>query len=812
MSQLTPADRNLPAAAEGPERLPVLRSSLTPGSDSRGEGIPLRDYVEALRRYVWLVAAAVLVSVGLAAYRLNQELPRYAASSSVRLVERNLKMAGDLSSTGGEQVGNAGWYTDPMLSQIQVLKSRAVAGEAVDSLGYRLCPDRPDFPYVALGQVKVSSAARDGDTLRLVFGGREVTARSGAQEVKAAYGQPFDVAGVRMTVAQKPGDMADARFTIIPRDDAVMALLGGIDARPREMTDMLDVVYTAYDPHLAQRVVDAVAGAFQRQNTEAAQEKSRRRRLFIQEQLKSTDSLLVSAQYQLSAFRKSVQAFSPREKFKAAEEDLSEFRVRREDLALEKGIYDRMYQELSRDRGREGAEEIAALAASPQVASNGGIVRLYDQLIRYQTLRDSVTTGQWSRSATNPDVQRLDSLMSTSKSRLLRAVESRGIALAAQIDVLDRLMASDAERIRELPDAEAEEGRLGREVETLQTLVDDLLRERQKARIDEAVEQGTVEIVDQALLPMGPIGRGTKRRILFALLVGLMIGGGGALVLDRMNTALQRREDVETYLHVPTLGIIPRVVPAGEAAGKKKLKIPGVSLSRRRPAAGEGLLTAADLHSPASQAYRKLRTHLIFTGAGAQVKTLMVTSPAASEGKSTVSSNLAVTFAQQHLRVALVDGDLRRSRLHHLFGVERVPGLTEVLSGQAALEDVFRPSGIEGLTLVPAGTLVPNVSELLGSGGMRAALARLGELFDIVIVDTPPVLAAADAEILGGQADAALLVVRAGSTERQSAQYAVQQMRAIGVRLVGAVLNDPDEKLAAYGRYAYYYDYYTEKV
>jgi succinoglycan biosynthesis transport protein ExoP len=340
--------------------------------------------------------------------------------------------------------------------------------------------------------------------------------------------------------------------------------------------------------------------------------------------------------------------------------------------------------------------------------------------------------------------------------------------------------------------------------------VDDLLREQQKARIDQAVEAGQVEIVDPAL-PGGPMGRGGKKRMLFALLVGLMIGGGGALVLDRMNTTIFKREELEGLLHLPTLAIIPRI--AGDAErkrGRKRLKVPGTALVRRQLSPSDGLITVNDLHSAGSQAYRKLRTHLIFSTAGEGLRTLLVTSPAASEGKSTVCANLAVTFAQQHLRVLLVDGDLRRSRIHHIFRTERVPGLTEVLTGHATLEEAVRPTEVEGLFVLPGGVLVPHASELLGGATMHALLAELSQRYDLVVVDTPPVMAAADAEILGVQTDAVLMVVRAGQTERQAAQYAVQQMRAIGARVIGAVLNDPDEKVPGYGRYGYYYDYYSE--
>ncbi|HLM66131.1 MAG TPA: polysaccharide biosynthesis tyrosine autokinase, partial [Longimicrobium sp.] len=385
---------------------------------------------------------------------------------------------------------------------------------------------------------------------------------------------------------------------------------------------------------------------------------------------------------------------------------------------------------------------------------------------------------------------------------------------AAQISVLDEVMAADAASITGLPDAEAEEMRLSREVETLQKLVDDLRRDHQEARIDEAVEAGQVEIMDWASAPGSPVGTGARRRLLFALLVGLMIGGGGALVLDRLNTALVRREDAEAALQTTVIAVIPRMgeplTPTDRLGRLRKRLLPGMAARPGPGAEAQALVTVSDQHSAGSQAYRKLRTHLIFSQGGHPPRTLLITSPAASEGKTTVSANLATTFAQQGLRVVLVDADMRRPRMHGVFGLSRTPGLTEVLQNEAPLEEGLRETSVEGLHVLGAGRLVAAVSELLGGAAMGRLLRELNGRYDVVVVDTPPVLAAADAEILAAQADAVLLVIRAGQTERQSAHYAIQQLRAVGARIVGAVLNDPDQKIAGYGKYAYYYDYYAD--
>jgi tyrosine-protein kinase Etk/Wzc len=810
VSDLTPSSHQaLVPELSPPSGGPVLRTSLTPQADQTEEGVPLGEYLSAFRRYWWLVAGAAVIAAGLAVWRMSRELPVYQATASVRLRDPSLKMSGELASGGAANDQLSGYYTDPVLSQIQVLRSRAVAGMVVDTLGLRLRPGNPDFPYSTLAGARVTADARAGDTLSLAFGAAEVTGRLGRVRAHAPYGVPLQLPGVALTFTARP-EVPSARFAVVSRDEAVEDLLGRVAAKQRELTNFIDISYTAYDPRLAAAVANAMADAFQEMNATSAQQASRRRALFIAEQLHSTDSLLMAAQNQLSDFRKNVNAFSPQEKFQTTQEGMANLRLHRQELAQEKAVYDGMERAMQQG-GAQGSEQMSALAAMPQVSANSGLSDIYRQMLRYQTVRDSLTTGPWSRASTNPDVQRLDSLIGTTRRQLQGAVSARSTALAAQMSVIDGVMSSDAASVQQLPDAEAEQQRLGRQVETLQRLADDLLREQQKARIDQAVEAGQVELVDPAQVPGGPISQGGRKRVLFALLVGLMIGCGGALLLDRLNTALMRRDEVEGLLHLPVLAIVPRISP--ESGSRKKLKLPAMAttaLARRAPNPAGALITVTDLHSAGSQAYRKLRTHLIFSTGGDPLRTLMVTSPGASEGKSTVCANLAVTFAQQHMRVLLVDCDMRRSRLHTLFGAERIPGLTEVLARQGTLEEAIRPTQVEGLHILPAGTLVPNISELLGGAGMRAVMAELSSRYDLVVVDTPPVLAAADAEILGVQTDAVLLVVRAGQTDRQPAQYAVQQLRAIGARVVGAVLNDPEEKVADYGRYTYYYDYYSE--
>jgi capsular exopolysaccharide synthesis family protein len=292
-----------------------------------------------------------------------------------------------------------------------------------------------------------------------------------------------------------------------------------------------------------------------------------------------------------------------------------------------------------------------------------------------------------------------------------------------------------------------------------------------------------------------------------------MFGFGAAVVADSLDASIRRRSDIEKLLGVPSLAVIPRLPSTNGMRHGVARALPRMKSST--PAApsrpDEDLVIVREARSPAAEAIRTLRTNLMFSQAVQSMQTLVVTSASPSEGKTTTASNLAVAFAQQGMRVLLLDCDLRRARLHRIFGVSREPGLTEFVLGFSDEEAVTRATSVPGLYVIPSGKLPPNPAELLGGESMRRALTALTEGYDLIIVDTPPLLAAADAAILATLSDGVLLVLRAGSTENAAAQQSMQQLGAVGARVIGAVLNDPDAQVPKYGAY-YSYEYSSAEV
>lgn len=211
------------------------------------------------------------------------------------------------------------------------------------------------------------------------------------------------------------------------------------------------------------------------------------------------------------------------------------------------------------------------------------------------------------------------------------------------------------------------------------------------------------------------------------------------------------------------------------------------------------LITLTDPRSPGAEAYRALRTNLMFSSLDHPLGTLLVTSAAPEEGKSTTLANLAVTLAQGGRSTILVDCDLRRPRQHEIFGLPAAPGLSNAILDKVEAPDLL-PTGVEGLSLLPAGDLPPSPADLLGSRRMEALIANLKSRADLVLFDAPPIVAVTDAALLASKLDGVLLVVSAGHTRREHAQRAKALLEKIHVRIVGTVLTNAavDKSLTSY--------------
>lgn len=774
--------------------LPGGSGALRP--DPEAEGSTFGEYAGALKRYYWVVLLTTAVGLALAVYKVMTTEQLFGSQASVEIGSEGAAaptggLAGIAASLGG---GGAGGVS----TDVEIIRSRMILGQVVDSLGLRLAREVPDLwrvEYHPVGIVDGVRIAPDATTalLELAFEDRGVRVSSGGREASAAYGAPVEIGGVRFTVPSRPGGTDQLTLQVIPHKSAVDRLLENVVVYPRDNVNIVDIVVTGYDPVVTERIANVTAELYHRYSSRKSRVQAERRREFVEEQLRTGETLLQDAQNRLTAHRQREGLYSARAEAMTGQVQRGEVELKRAELNADLQIYKSLLAQAQSTR-RESADVIRTIVSNPEMSANPTVLAIYDRLTKYESLRDSITTGPYRVSASNPDLARTDSLIALNRSALIEATRNHVEWLEARVRGMDQITQRSDSSISRLAGAEPEETRLMLEVESYGEAVKTLREKYYTAGIAEAAGEDKVAFLDRAL-PGEPAGSGPVRSLVFGLIFGVMVGAGGAVALDGLNRSVRKRGELERVLHVPELAVIP---PARSLGGAKRLRLPGIAAGGRAlPAAARPeLLAATQVYSSGAEAYRTLRTNLIFAQAGQGLRSIVVTSPSGSEGKTTTAANVAVAFAQQGMRVLLVDCDFYRARLHQVFGVSNSPGLADLLLGSAAVEQVVRPTTVERVSVIPAGPLPPvNPTDLLGGDVMRSLLASLAGDFDLVVLDTPPVLTNANAPILATQTDGVVLVVRAGQTDRDTAREAMQQLATVGARVLGTVLNDPDATL-----------------
>lgn len=400
----------------------------------------------------------------------------------------------------------------------------------------------------------------------------------------------------------------------------------------------------------------------------------------------------------------------------------------------------------------------------------------------------------------HPQVQQQTSKVEQLLRELAREVE---VALSAatlrlsetesdEKKVLTELATLKAEGLK-LSRLEIEFNKLKRDADSLQKQYNLLLNREKETGMAYRLSQSYLKVLDYARLPKVPVSPRKRVALLLALLGGLGLGVGLAFILDAIDRSLKTPEEVEAHLRLPLLGLLP------EVAGS----------SRTRAAAD--LYVAEHPRSPVAEAWRTVRTNLLFSSADRPLTTILLTSSVAREGKTLCSISLGTVLAQAGQRTLLVDCDLRRPRLGKALGLRDAVGLTSVLVGDAQLEDAIRETPVEGLSILPAGPSPPNPAELLASASFRKLLAKLRTDYDRVILDSPPAVPVTDPAILATLVDGVILVVRHATTHRELARRAVTQLADVNAHLLGIVLNQVAANHKGYrAYYGHYGDYHSD--
>ncbi|MGD8289886.1 MAG: polysaccharide biosynthesis tyrosine autokinase [Gemmatimonadota bacterium] len=796
-----PSDRDQLGATGSPRGTPGIGHPVDPrrisgGSTGSDPGVTdLFQVIRSLKRHAMLVIGTTLIGIVAAVVWIMLEVPQYRATAVVRVGEAREELTRGIEV----QTRDDERFVNPFLSTIQLLTSRSILGEVVDTAGLRLELDYRGFDAALLRSVQVVGDP-PVDALELEFELDGFTVRAGEQEVHAEYGRPVRVGGVSFVVEAQPTQRR-ATWKVVPREKAIDELLEDLRVSPRDQTNVVDVSFVHPSPLTAQTVVNTLVRAYQDFEAQLAQKSASRRRIFLQEQVEETDLRLAEAQQALAAFQTRAGSYNAGDELAARQQNRLSLQIRASELDAERqmlgGLLDRLDGAPTEE---ERSEVLRTLVASPGIAENTVVAQMYDRLMRSRTVLDSLTLGGVGAAGSSPEVRRQRELIASAERELTSAIRSHFASLEARSAALEEIAQRTDAALAAIPSQLAQGARLSQVVTTYQNLSDQLREEYQRARMAEAVSVGESDIIDLASLPYEPAPRLLVVKIGLGFFLGLTLGGFGAVGIEYGRRTVRNKQELEQMLRLPVLAVIPE---SGDPRSD------GQS-SERSLGSGEG--DGPTDTSPTSlkkaysgEAFRMLCTHLLFAGWAEEMRTISITSTVPQEGKTLVATNLAVAMANEGMKVLLVDADVWRGRVHDVLGLPPSPGIGEVLRGDASANDCVRKTAVQGLSILPRGESGASPSLLRRKGALREVFEGLDRGFDVVLVDGPPVLAAGSAPALGAVTDGVLLLVRAGRTDRESVEEALRELSGVRAHVFGAILNDPEDvSKTDHARYRYY--------
>lgn len=603
-----------------------------------------------------------------------------------------------------------------------------------------------------------------------------------------------------------------------------------LSVRQVRNSDLIRISVDHTNPKVAAAMANAVANSFIQLDQQAQRVRATETRQFLAEELALADDRLRASEDALVEFKNQRGNVSLAEETTLNIRKLADLQAQRVDIRLQQ----------SEIRARVAATR-AGLASQAKIsptqwAPSPVIATLQNQLatleIELSGLRKVFTPRHPAivntEAKINETKRQLDAELARSLQpgqygvdpvyqQLIQQVQQDEVTLAANAARLKALAAGVGgyeSRVQEVPSRETELARFTRsatEAEQIRALISARFQE---ARIIEGSIGSAITMVEVANVPQVPVRPKPGAYALLGASVGLMLGVIAAFVAEQLDETVRSAEEVERMLGAPVLGAIPLLPRNGDGARAWRGGLP-VPMAAETNNDGQDNIhprRSSGWGAPqwqATEAYRDLWAQLSFTVPQFRRKCLVVTSALPGEGKSTVVANLALAFARAACRVWLVDADLRNPTLARLFPETHTSGLTGFLSGRGQVKDIVRPTTAESnLAVVAGGPPVVNSTELLSSQQWTHLVEQARAAADVVLIDTPPALPVADAEVVGSQADGALLVVRLGKTDRRSLTQAHQRLQRAGVEVAGAIVNFVPATDWPVNTMLYYYRYW----
>jgi len=642
-------------------------------------------------------------------------------------------------------------------------------------------------------------------------------------ETQAAIIRSFPV---MEQVAKRLGDLPEGMSAeTVKESKSYVGVISALTARVRTnrvaSTTIIEITASTSNSRKAKDLANTVAEVYRQYQGRIRNARIIEARQFIEQQLKELEGRVRKAEEAVWAFREANRVIAPGAESTVLLSLFTQIRGEIEKTRQQRTELELAATRLARSDGTSGSGD-RVYVDSP----NPAILRLQASLAELLLERNNLALEVTDK---HPRLQAINDRIREVRSEMLREVTAQIALLRSREEILNRQIGELYQKNREVPTIELSLQRLQREAKVNDDLLALLKTRHQEALIKEAEKIEEVTVVRPAVEPSMPVGGETFNTVVVGALIGLLLGLVLAFVQETLDTSIGTIEDVEDYLGVPVLGVIPHI-DSREIMDRIIEQRPALASMDPETLSRHALLVSHfDPKSPVAEAFRSLRTRLQFATMEQPGKLFLLTSPSLQEGKTTTIVNLAIALSQAGQKTLLVGANLRRPSIHKFFGIDRDPGLTDVLlgnqrwqdcvrtvadilMGRFEMEDIMVAPGLDNLHILESGPIPPNPSELLSTPQMAEFLRQVRQRYDIVLFDAPPVLPVTDAAIIASQVDGVILVYQAGKVGRLALKRAKIQLESAKAKVWGIVLNDLGAEMAGYAPYtAYYTHYYGEE-
>ena len=749
-----------------------LRDIIPPKSygASQTEPAHLREYLSVVLKRKWLILSLVVVVTSLVSIQMYRLPSIYEATTTILIQPKQSIMQTKEFIINRE---------DPAYrqTQLRLLTSPALARQVVLSL------ELQNNPAFLGGQ---SSTGIISSLRRIFGGGRDAAGQSKAPTTELPVVKETEV---------REQLTAEQIARLEPYEDTLIA---NLTVEPEQATNLVRISYKHTNPDMAQRIADKIAEVFITNNYDRETIGTQKALDLIAKELAELQTRIrqgeeAKLQYALNKnlpTTKEPGGNIPADRLTKLSQQLLEAEEQRKNL---QSLYEAAVRQTDRN-------------AVPEVIENKRIQALREKLDQLRAQREEllvVYTAEWPAvKKIDAQIKNIEEALTAAPNEVISSMKARYDAALAKENALRRDFDAARGVTSQQSLAQIQMNILEQQLETDKQYAAMLLQRQREIQFKDSDRSNNISVINAAR-PGVMVGPARTRNIFIAFLLALAAGIGLAFLLDYLDDSLKSVDDVDRYLHLPALALIP-------ASRNDNPRLKGKAAPTEEPEV-TALALINDVRSPAAEAYRHLRTSLLLSSAGQPPRTILVTSSQPSEGKTTTAVNTAVMLAQTGAEVLIVDCDLRRPRVHAHFGVGNAPGLTNYLSGESDLDSVLQVNEkLPQLKLLTSGPIPPNPAELLGSNEMRKLLAELTDRFTHIIIDSPPAISFTDASVLSTLVDGVMLVVHGGRSSRAVVRRAKQQLVDVGANIFGIVLNNVKLEAQDYYYYGgYYSSYYT---